>query len=144
MFKLDEDSRLAAWADFRKHLDNSTDPLQDVIDFWSNCPLKSNRNVLDPFYVGSWPTPWEIIVENQYDDFTKSVMIGYTILLTERYKNSSVQIRTLVDKVNNRLYNTVYIDEFFVLNFHDDRAIISENIPDFCRLENLVELTRPR
>ena len=144
MFDLDEDDRLSAWSDLRKRLNNSNDPLQEAIDFWAQTPFVAHNHKIDPFYQASWPTPWEIIIENRYDDFTKAVMIGYTLLLTEKFKNCEVQIKTLVDTQFKRLYNVVYVDNEWVLNYDDGRVLHVDNIPSLYSLENLVELKRPR
>jgi hypothetical protein len=144
MFDLDEDDRWSAWSDLRKRLNNSNDPLQEAIDFWAQTPFVAHNHKIDPFYQASWPTPWEIIIENRYDDFTKAVMIGYTLLLTEKFKNCEVQIKTLVDTQFKRLYNVVYVDNEWVLNYDDGRVLHVDNIPSLYSLENLVELKRPR
>ena len=144
MFTLGVEDRLAAWSELRKHLDQSKDPLQDVVTFWSDIPFTPHNHNIDPYYQESWPTPWEIIADNRYDDFTKAIMIGYTILLTDRFKNSKVQIKTLVDNDQNRLYNIVCVDDLWALNFRDSEAVSIDNIPSLYRLENLVELSRPR
>jgi len=144
MFDLDTDDRLTAWSELRKAIDLSNEPLQTCVDFWFKVPFVPFNKSVDPFYPASWPTPWEIIVQNQYDDFTKAVMMGYTLLLTERYKNSLVEIKTLVDSKQNRLYNVVYIDNTWVLNFDDYRPTVVDSVPSLYRLENLVELKRPR
>jgi len=144
MFDLDEDDRLSAWSDLRKRLNNSTDPLQEVSDFWAHTPFVAHNHKIDPFYQASWPTPWEIIIENRYDDFTKAIMIGYTLLLTEKFKTCEVQIKTLVDTQFKRLYNVVYVDNKWVLNYDDSRVLHVDNIPSLYNLENLVELRRPR
>jgi hypothetical protein len=143
MFDLDVDDRLSVWASFRKSINTSNDPLQDVAHFWLSAPFTVHNHHIDPYYQASWPTPWEIIVKNRYDDFTKAVMIGYTLLFTDRFKDSNIQIKTLVDTEGKRLYNVVYIDEKWVLNYDDDRVMLSSNIPSLYNLENLVELKRP-
>jgi hypothetical protein len=144
MFDLNEDDRLSAWSDLRKRLNTCNDPLQEVTDFWSHTPFVPHNHRIDPFYQASWPTPWEIIIENRYDDFTKAVMIGYTLLLTEKFKNSEVQIKTLVDTQFKRLYNVVYVDNSWALNYDDSTVLRVDNIPSLYSLENLVELKRPR
>lgn len=144
MFDLDVDDRLSAWSELRKQVDSCHDPLQTVTDFWSSTPFVAHNHKIDPFYPASWPTPWEMIVENRYDDFTKAVMIGYTLLLTERFKSSEVQIKTLVDTEFKRLYNVVYVDNTWVLNYDDGQVLRADNIPSLYNLENLVELNRPR
>lgn len=144
MTKLDLDSRLEAWSNLRKQLESSTTPLQDIVDFWNQVNIIAHNHLIDHYYSASWPTPWEIIETNRYDDFTKAVMIGYTLLLTEKYKNSDVQIRTLLDKQHNRMYNVVYVDDLYVLNFCDTEVVSKDKIPDSCCIENLVVLVRPR
>jgi hypothetical protein len=144
MFDLDVDDRLSAWSDLRKHINDCNDPLQEVVDFWSQTPFVPHNHKIDPFYQASWPTPWEMVVENRYDDFTKAVMIGYTLLLTEKFKSSEIQIKTLVDTQFKRLYNVVYVDDTWVLNYDDSKVLKVSNVPSLYSLENLVELKRPR
>ena len=144
MFDLGLDDRLSAWANFRLTIETSSNPLQDVVDFWSLAPFTALNHNIDPYYQASWPTPWEIISENKYDDFTKAVMMGYTIMLTERFANSQIQIKTLVDTSGRKLYNSVYVDDKWVLNYEDLKVVPADNIPSLYRLENLVELARPR
>lgn len=71
-------------------------------------------------------------------------MMGYTLLLTERFKNSQIIIKTLVDNDQNKLYNVIYIDNTWVLNYKDFEPVSIKNIPESLRLENQVELARPR
>jgi hypothetical protein len=144
MFDLNEDDRLSAWSNLRKLISESTDPLKDLVDFWAETPFVAHNHHIDPYYQASWPTPWEIIIENRYDDFTKAVMMGYTLLLTEKFKNSDVQIKTLVDTTGKRLYNVVCVDDKWALNYDDLQVLMMENIPTLYRLENLIQLQRPR
>ena len=144
MFNLEVDDRIASWSDLRSRLNASTDPLQDTVDFWATAPFIAHNHNIDPYYQESWPTPWEIIVENKYDDFTKAVMIGYTLMLTERYKNSSIQIKTIIDTACKRLYNVVCIDDKWALNYDDGKVLQISNIPSLYNVENLVVLKRPR
>jgi hypothetical protein len=96
---------------------------------------------VDQYNPKSWPTPWEIIDENQYDDFTKALMIGYTIKFTNRFKNSVIIVRTLIDKDKKTCYNVVSIDEEWVLNFKDNEPMLFKNIPDSFSVENIIELS---
>ena len=117
---------------------------QDTIEFWNRVQLIGHNKFIDPYYQASWPGPWEIIDNNVYDDFTKAVMIGYTLLLTEKYKNSNIEVKTLVDKTHKKLYNIVCIDELCILNFKDTEVVNPGQIPDTCCVENLVILESPR
>jgi len=138
------DDRLSLWAEFRQSLESATDPLKDVANLWMDAPTVPYNSKIDPYHQRAWPTPWEILVDNKYDDFTLSLMMGYTLLLTNRFKDSKIEIKTLVDQEHNRLYNVVYIDEHMVLNFKDGEVVTADNIPSLYRLENLVTLERPR
>lgn len=144
MFDFDVDGRLSTWADLRKQIEISSTPFQDTVDFWSASPFTAFNHHIDPYYQASWPTPWDIIVENKYDDFTRAVMIGYTLLLTDRYQNSSIQIKTLIDTERKKLYNIVYIDDIWALNYADQQVVSADKVPSLYNLENLVELNRPR
>lgn len=144
MNKLDFDSRLAAWSSLRKRLSNSDNPLHEVVEFWNKFQLTTHNHNIDQYYPQSWPTPWDILETNIYDDFTKAIMIGYTLLLSENFKDSVVQIKTMVDMDIKRLYNAVYVDEMHVLNFSDTEVVSPEQIPETCRVENLIILEKPR
>jgi hypothetical protein len=144
MFKLEVEDRLSAWSDLRKTIDTSADPFEPLIDFWSHAPFCAHNHQIDPYNSSNWPTPWEIIVENHYDDFTKAIMIGYTLMLTDRFKDAVITVKTLVDTEQSRLYNIVYVDDRWALNYQDNQVVSANNVPSLYRLENLVELKRPR
>ena len=144
MFRTDPDQRLSHWSEFRKSLDQNNDPLSAVAVFWQDAPLIPHNHKVDQYYSASWPTPWEIVYDNKYDDFTLALMIGWTILLTERFKDSKVEIKTLVDDQANRLYNIVCVDDQWALNFIDGESVALDKVPSLYRLENLVPLDRPR
>ena len=144
MFEQSPDERLSRWKEFRNNLETSSQPLLEVTNFWQRAPFIPYNRDIDPFNQRSWPTPWDIIVNNKYDDFTKAVMMGWTLKLTERFKNSKVEIRSYLDSNQNTQYNCVVIDESFVINYLDNEVVNVENLPVSFRLENLVELTRAR
>jgi hypothetical protein len=144
MFNQNIDDRLSSWAQFRAQLDNSDQPLNEVWEFWKDAPFIPYNNKIDPFYQQSWPSPWEIIVHNKYDDFTKALMIGLTLKHTKTFKNSKLEIRSLVDNHNTAYYNVVCVDEEWVINYNDNGPILLKNLPDSFLIENLIELSTPR
>ena len=140
MFDKSIDDRLSFWSAHRTELEDSSDPLNDVWEFWKSAPyIPYNRNI-DPFNQRSWPTPWDIIVENKYDDFTKSLMIAWSLRYTTRFKNSKIEIKTLVDKKKNCYYNVVCVDDSWVINYNDNGPTSIEDLPDSFYLENLIEV----
>jgi len=144
MFELPSDDRLTAWAEHRRLLDISEDPIQDLINFWSNAPyIPFNRNI-DPYNQNAWPTPWDIIVENKYDDFTKALMMSWTLKLTDKFKDSQIEIKTYTDAAKNREYNIVIVDQDQMINYYDNSAVSVDELPESFFLENLIEVRRPR
>ena len=140
MFHKSVDDRLSDWAAFRKTLDTSLTPLEDVSEFWKLAPYIPYNNKIDPFNQKGWPTPWDIIVENKYDDFTKSLMIGWTILLTNRFKNSKIEIKTLVNDQKTCYYNVVCVEDEWAINYSDNGPVPLKNLPESFFIENLIEL----
>ena len=144
MFHQDTDDRLSSWAQHRAQLDNCDNPLQTVWEFWKDAPFVPYNNKIDPYYQRNWPTPWEIIIHNKYDDFTKALMIAWSIKLTKKFQNSKIEIKTIVDKHKNSQYNVICIDEQWAINYNDNGPVPLENLPDSFLLENLIELSTPR
>jgi hypothetical protein len=144
MFNLSVEERLTEWINHRKQLDESENPLQDVWDFWHSAPFIPHNRKIDPYHYRSWPSPWELIEENKYDDFTKALMISWTLKLTKKYKNSRIEIRTLVDSAQTKQYNLIYIDENWVINYNDNGPVHASEISNLFRLENMVEVVTPR
>jgi hypothetical protein len=139
MFKLPIDDRLSSWAQHRAHLNNSTSPFEDVWEFWQKAPYIPYNNKIDPYHRASWPSPWEIIVDNKYDDFTKAVMIAWTLKLTTKFNKSVIEVKTYVDKQGSKQYNIVCVDGW-AINYRDNGPVSIENIPDSFLLENIIDL----
>lgn len=143
MFELQIDDRLSAWASLRLELETVDDPFQKVTEFWQDAPFTPYNRNIDQYHQKSWPSPWQIIVDNQYDDFTKALMIAYSLKFTKRFKESVIELRTIVDKNNKKYYNIVCIDNKWVINYGDN-IVILENIPDSFLVENLIEIEASR
>jgi hypothetical protein len=144
MFNVSPDKRLSEWAELRKEISSSDNPYDVLAEFWSRAPVIVHNHIINPYEPDNWPTPWEIIYENKYDDFTLALMISYTLKLSDRYKNSCVEIRTMVDSNQTRLYNLVYVDGKDVLNYIPNSAVQAEEIENILNLENIVEIDFPR
>ena len=144
MFEKNTDDRLSSWAEHRANLDKSENPLKDVFDFWKSAPYIVYNNQIDPYFQFSWPSPCEIIVHNKYDDFTKALMIAWTLKLTDRYRNSLIELKTYVDKETQLNYNVICVDNQWAINYNDNGPVLLKELPKSFSLENLVELKAPR
>lgn len=143
MFEQSLDTRLSKWREFRIHLEESKNPFQDTHDFWKEAPFIPYNKNIDPYHQSSWPTPWEIIEHNKYDDFTKGLMIGYTLKLTKKFQSTCIELRTVVDKTRFREYNLVYVDNESVLNYLDTGPVEPNFIPEDFHLKNMVIVNPP-
>lgn len=144
MFRTETDERFHLWFEFRNTLEASVDPLQDLIDFWDHAPRIPHNHLIDPYFDRDWPTPWEIIERNKYDDFTIVLMMGWSLLMTKRFEKSQIEIRSIVDDKSKRMYNVLCVDNKWALNFQDHLVVPIDSIPSLYRVENLVPLKRPR
>jgi hypothetical protein len=140
MFNLTVDDRLSSWAALRRQIETADNPFDLVSEFWQPAPFVPYNKQINPHNPKSWPTPWEIIVENHYDDFTKALMMAYSIKFTKRFKDSTVDIRICLDKIKNTYYNIVCIDNKTAINYQDFEATPWESLPDSFSMENLIEV----
>jgi hypothetical protein len=108
MFEKDYESRLYEWGKFRDELEESKDPLQHAINKYSQAPIVSFQT--DPWDQQTWPTPWELILENQYCDFCKILGICYSLQLTDRFSGVPIEIHIGVDNKKDESYYLLMID----------------------------------
>lgn len=144
MFNKSPEDRLSAWCEFRHQLDTINEPLNSLAGLWARAPLIIHHHKIDPYNPKSWPTPWEILHENKYDDFTIALMIGYTLKLTNKFNNALIEVRTMVNPSKTKLYNLVYVDNTSVLNYNQAQVVGVENIDESLYLENIVNIVFPR
>ena len=84
------EDRLASWCNFRKTLETSEDPIQEAIDYYDSAPRVSINT--DPWDQNTWPTPWELIAENQYCNFCILLGVCYSLQLTQRFTGKEFEI----------------------------------------------------
>lgn len=144
MFNQSVDQRLTEWIKCRNHIDSTDNPLQYVWDVWHKAPFIPYNKKIDPYYQKNWPSPWEILEDNKYDDFTRALMIAWTLKLTKKFNNSFIEIKTLVDIFTGREYNLVFVDNEWVINYSDNGPVLVKDLPEQFRLENQIEVSPPR
>ena len=71
-------------------------------------------------------------------------MIGWTLKFSSMFRDSDIEIKTLVDHDRARQYNIVLVDNKRAINMRDDRPIEVKEIPGSYRLENSIRLEIPR
>ena len=91
MFDIHGIDRLTVWKQFRNDLEVSPKPLEDTAILWSKAPFVSNRLPLDP---SSWPDPWKLIIDGEFDSLGIVLGMLYTLQLTDRFKSAHFEIHT--------------------------------------------------
>jgi hypothetical protein len=127
MFNKDYDERLACWREFRLTLETAKDPLQDVINFYKTVPLVSIAT--DPWDQKTWPTPWELIKENEYCDFVTVLGMCYSLQLTDRFKRSNFEIHISTDNEKSESYYLLFVDNF-IIGYDRDVFVTRKDLPD--------------
>ena len=126
VFDLRSEDRLQSWRAFRESLEHSKTPYQDVAKFWAKTPY--NSKVLDPYYVDSWPDPWELVINNRYDLLAISLGICYTFQLTARFNGVKCEIYTSIAPKEEPSYMSV-IDSKHLLNYHHGEVVDITKLP---------------
>lgn len=121
---MDASERIAYWKNFRKTLDMLPldEAVQATANFWQGCPFVPYY--LDPDQPDTWPTPWQLILENYYCDLAKSLAMLYTICFTVHGKQLDAEIQVYHDTETDYDYNLVVLDQGkYVLNFRDSTVV---------------------
>jgi len=116
VFDLNETNKLQQWKNFRNSLEVSSTAFEDVAQFWSRAPFVSNY--LDPFDSKSWPDPWQLIINNKFDDLGIVLGMCYTLQLTERFKDNKFEIHMSMSQLKKDWRYMLLIDDNTVLNWN--------------------------
>ena len=117
MFEKNYVERLRLWRELRESIETCDDPLAKVVEFWNTAPIFAIS--LDPYNPDTWPTPWEMIQENQYCDFKKILAIYYTLQLSERFSQSSFEIHIVLDKKESAMRYLLFVDNQAIGYYYD-------------------------
>ena len=120
VFDLYGTDRLTAWREFRDSLENSSQPLVDVAEFWSRAPFVSSY--LNPQTPADWPDPWHLILDGKLDQLAICLGIMYTLKLTQRFMVSKYEIHMSILPQNKDPFYYLVVDGQYVLNY-EPRAV---------------------
>jgi hypothetical protein len=134
MFDKKYEDRLILWRNFRAGLETATDPIQEAIDFYSQAP--KCVFAADPYDSTTWPSPWELLEENNYCSFVKILAICYTLQLTDVLSQASYEIHITRDNENSETYYLLYVDDA-VIGFNGDTHVHRSKLPTTLRSETV-------
>lgn len=129
MFNKPFEERLLVWKKFREQLEDSTNPIQDCIDFFKDAPLVNIQ--ADAYDQSTWPDPWQMIEENFYCEFVKILAICYTLQLTDRFSRSNFEIHITQDQKRSETNYLLILDEWVIdcaMNTVIDKSKLSKDI----------------
>ena len=137
MFDKKFEDRIRVWPDFRASLSSDPNPIQSAIDFWNQAPY-AIRNI-DPYDNGTWPDPWQMIEENSYCEYTKTLAIVYTLQLTDLFVDWQPVFKVGLDKSQSRLYYMCIINDS-VLGVDLEKSVHITQVPKSIHIQKIIEL----
>ena len=133
MFEKSFEDRFREWYNFRLSLETSETPFEDVINCWNTAPIYSIAT--DPYNRDTWPTPWQMLKENRYCEFTKILAIYYTLQLTDRFSASRYEIHIVLDKKESAMRHLLFVDNQ-AIGYYYDKSIDKTDLPSLqCQMQ---------
>jgi hypothetical protein len=126
------EKRTNHWREFRQELETVDHPLDRAIRFWNQAPISART--CDPYDRDTWPEAWQLIEENKYCDFGKILAIYYTISLTDRYSESKFEIQIAQDRLKQKLYYLLIVDDM-VIGYDYSHAVHISELPDTLEMQ---------
>ena len=125
MFHKNYEQRLNSWSSLRQKLEVAADPFQEVINFYKQAPYVSVHT--DPWSQDMWPDPWELVYENQYDEFCTVLGMCYSLQLTDRFKGSKFEIHICILESLSYVY-LLFVDDY-VLGYDNNKVVLKKELP---------------
>jgi hypothetical protein len=127
VFQLNYDSRLRSWYDLRQTLQNADTKTKclEIDKWWQSTPIVNHY--LHPHEIDTWPTPWELLYDNEYCHIARGLGMIYTLMLTG-IKDVDF---SLGKDDNNEEVALVMVDRAkYVLNYWPD-MVVNINLKNF-------------
>lgn len=127
VFQLNYEARLSDWYDLRVHLEDSSleEKCISIDKWWQKAPLVNHHlHILDS---ENWPDPWQLLVENTYDEVARALGICYTLLLLDV---ENVEMAEASDGMGNDIVVVLVDNAKYVLNYFPD-TVLSNKLSDF-------------
>lgn len=136
IFQCSSDSRLKNWYDLRKQLEVLPIDQQCVIvdEWWQHAPLVNHY--LHPDFILDWPTPWELLVDNEYCYFARGLGMIYTLYLLGI---KDVELVEAKDYNNEDVVLVLVNSAKYILNYWP-KTVVNNNLQDF-KITKQLDLT---
>lgn len=126
-FLCDYNTRLHEWYKLRNSIEQCDieSICVEVDKFWQQCPLVNHY--LHPADVEDWPSPWELINDNNYCLYARGLGMVYTLMLL------GIENIDFVDAIDDNSENVclVLVDNAkYILNYHPN-MVVNMKLSDF-------------
>ena len=127
VFILDYEVRLKSWFDLRNKLLRVpiSIQVQEVDKFWQRVPI--SNHYLHPDFIKDWPTPWQLISDNNYCYYARALGMIYSLLLLG---TNAIELVQAVDDNSNEVVLVLVDDAKYVMNYWPD-TVVNNHIKDF-------------
>ncbi len=127
VFQLTYEARLSDWYDLRVRLEDS--PIEEkcveIDKWWQRAPLVTHHlHILDS---ENWPDPWQLLVENTYDEVARALGMCYTLLLLEE---NNIEICEATDRLGDDVVIVLVDNAKYILNYWPE-TVLSNKLEDF-------------
>lgn len=119
IFFSDYYERLRSWYNLKENLldKNLSTIVVEVDRFWQKCPLLNHY--LHPDDIKDWPTPWQLLADNNYCTYARGLGMVYTLL--QLGINDIDFIEVLDD--NDECFVLVVVNNIYILNYWPDSVL---------------------
>ena len=127
IFLFDYPTRLRAWANLRKSLQNFDIKTQCVETdfFWQSVPFQNYY--LHPDFIKDWPNPWQLISDNIFCNYAKGLGMIYTLILLG---NKNIDLVDAKDHNNNEVVLVLVDNAKYVLNYWPG-TVVNNSVSSF-------------
>ena len=119
-YLLSPSERIRHWRTFRSSLDASLsdeEHLMMTMNYWNQYPIVTRY--IDPYTPENWPTPWELLTENEFCSSSLAYMMEQTLLMSadKRWLPNRLSLKYIDDKELSAEFIILVIDDKYVINY---------------------------
>ena len=133
IFLQDYYTRLREWFKLKENLANQdlSTICIEVDKFWQRAPLSTHY--LHPADVVDWPTPWELISDNDYCYFARGLGMIYTLMLLGV---KDIDFVTATDYNSNDVVLVLIDNAKYILNYHPN-SVLNMSLSEFTSIKHI-------
>lgn len=133
IFLLDYYTRLREWFKLKETLiDQEVSTIcVEVNKFWQKVPLINHY--LHPADTPDWPTPWQLISDNEYCIYARGLGMVYTLLLLGI---EDIDFIDAIDDNNDNVCLVLVDNAKYVLNWHPD-SVLNSCLSNFTNIKKI-------